>query len=137
MPNLTKYLLLSLLTARAFGATKECSVITHCRVAKRAFEKAEWKTANEKTFEFKNACRGESASFNFEPELGISLSILSAASGSPGSESPKIHLDIFSYKPTFVVASAETEIQAESIKLTHRLTPRGNSVVEVFCRKRE
>jgi hypothetical protein len=90
----------------------------------------EWKTDFKKELSFSNPCGSSTAELQLETHLGVTVGCSST------SEKPMVSVSLYSYKRTFVIASAEEPVDSTYIGFSHRLKPQGSSIVKVTCTKK-
>jgi hypothetical protein len=123
-------------------AEEICSNINFCQAKKMSYRKKGWITNYTKEISIKDLCHQHvdtSHALQLEPELGIQLQVLSGtpSSNNPIEKKPWLLVELFTYKLTFIVASSKVSLDSSSLNFTHRLTPRGNSIIEVSCYKKD
>ncbi|MGZ3712784.1 MAG: hypothetical protein ACXVBE_13555 [Bdellovibrionota bacterium] len=131
-----KYLLLLLALAPLPSFAAECAAINHCVVEKKSWTKKGWKTAYSKELNFEKFC-DERPNLELEKDLGIELWLLRGdASAKDYRAKAYVSVNLYGYKLTHVLASANAPATAEFINFSHRLTPKGPDIVEVTCAKK-
>lgn len=123
-------------------ANEICSNINFCQVKKISFGKKGWLTNYTKEVSIKELCyqkNNSTHSLQLEPELGIQLQVFSGKSDSnnPIEKNPWLLVDLYTYKMTFVVASSKSTLDSSSLNFTYRVIPKGNSLIEVTCFKKD
>lgn len=128
----------ALLTLNSAFGNEICATINHCRVEKKTFRAKEWKSDYVKELNFDKLCSSDRPSLQVEPELGIELWLFDALKDASNAieAQPHVTVDLFTHKPTFVVATGTGLIDSNAIGFSYRLTPKGGSVVDVACYKR-
>ena len=114
-----------------------CSIVNKCQVEKKSWVKNAWRIDYTKHLILNSLCSGDRTSLQLEPELGLELWVFSGNSTSnlPLKKKPYISGSLFSYKLTHIVATVDAPLESAAFSMSHRLKPRGNSIVEVSCYK--
>lgn len=115
-----------------------CSAINHCQVEKKTWGKKGWNSDYLKELDFKSFCLNDRPTLQVEPELGIELWLFDGKKDvKDGIKSgPYVSVNLFTYKLTYVVATGEAPLSSAALGFSHRLTPKGKSVIEVSCFKK-
>jgi hypothetical protein len=122
-------------------AEEPCAMIDFCHIEKISYGKKGWEKEFSKDMILKELCYktyNASHALQLEPELGVALQVYSGdpKEQDPIKKLPSVNIDIYSRKLTFVVASARIATSTDHFSFSHRLTPRGKSILQISCFKK-
>lgn len=113
-----------------------CSPLNYCRVEKRIWTNAKWKTDYSKELSIEKFCAPDRPLLQLENELGLELWIFPGEAADPLRSKPYVVANLYAHKLTHVVASGTSGADATLLGFTHRPSPRGKTLVEVTCGKK-
>jgi hypothetical protein len=118
--------------------SKTCSAINYCRVEKKTWRKNDWHSDYIKEANFASFCSMDRPALQLEPELGIELWLFNGDKTENNSfkSKPYVHVNLYTYKLTYVVASGSAPLDGSVISFSHRLTPKGKTFIDVTCFKK-
>lgn len=114
-----------------------CSPLNHCQIERTAWEKKEWKVLKKAELDFDSFCAPNRPQLDLDKSYGIELWLFSGQKeGGPVEATPRVNVNLYKNKLTYVVASADAPVDAPFVSFTHRPTPKSKELLKVSCWKK-
>ncbi len=132
------FTILSFLSFPSFSNSDVCSSLNHCDVTKIQWTKKGWETIYKKELKFEKLCMHERPALQLEKELGLELWYFKGDELKKDSfkSKPYITANLYTYKLTYIVATASMPVEGQFLNFSYRLSPKGSTIVEVTCSKK-
>jgi hypothetical protein len=103
--------------------------INQCTVSKKEYVegKAKWETIYTKSQDLLIPCGHDYPDMQLEENLGLSITAMSLL------DDPQLNISLYTYKRTFVVASATEPIDSKYINFNYRKSADPDTFIQVSC----
>jgi hypothetical protein len=137
-PPILIFILISLFSFPSFANSDVCSSLNHCDVIKTQWTKEGWETVYKKELKFEKFCKSERPLLQLEKELGLELWLFNGDEQKKDSfkSRPYVTANLYTYKLTYVVATASMPVENQFLNFSYRLSPKGQTIIEVTCSKK-
>ncbi len=117
---------------------KLCSSINYCSIQKKTYEENSWKNEYTKELHFDSLCLHERPSVQLESALGLELWVFNGDKAATTwlESQPHVTANLYTSKLTYVVATGSAPINSTGFSFSHRLNPKGKTIVTVDCYRR-